>query len=538
MVRTLTALTRLLDVVTMLETDPRVQIVFTTDSASTAIFRRGVDDFLSGLGAAAITWDQATRTHFDLVIAASENDRLEQLDGPVLLVPHGLGFQKYYPGGRVVAGMDPARLLHNGRPVPAAIALSHPQQRDLLESSCPQAASRAVIVGDPSLDRLLASRHRRHVYRTDLHTRQRFLVLIASTWGPDSLLGRLPRLPDRVATALPVDEYRVAVVLHPGVWAAHGPWQVRAWLGRARGHGVHLVPPQGWEGALTAADVVVSDHGSVALYAAALGKPLLLSGGDGESTVADSAAARLAVLAKRLDLNGDVHAQIDGALRGHDVGAWASVTRQGVDGPGTCAGRLRPLLYRMLRLADPADEPTFPPAESVVGPTPAAQALVVGMLDDRDAVSLARFPAAQDDGDAHVGLAFRHLVVDVDRASVRELGAASILCVTLDSARPRDFVGRADGLLAQWPNARMVAGRVDEATCWVRLPDRLVTARMPSAPVDADPLALASVVSILDCRSLSLAGRTTLRLGDQVTPVELEVDSTEPGSTPPWDVQR
>src|SRR5205823_6082986 len=45
--RTVTALTRLLDIVTLIETDHRVQVVFTTDPTNAAIFRRGVEAFLA-----------------------------------------------------------------------------------------------------------------------------------------------------------------------------------------------------------------------------------------------------------------------------------------------------------------------------------------------------------------------------------------------------------------------------------------------------------------------------------------------------------
>jgi hypothetical protein len=64
---------------------------------------------------------------FDLAVAASENDALDQLTGPVLLVPHGAGFEKYYPGTRVVAGLDPARLVR-ARAADAGVTVLGPDQ--------------------------------------------------------------------------------------------------------------------------------------------------------------------------------------------------------------------------------------------------------------------------------------------------------------------------------------------------------------------------------------------------------------------------
>ncbi|MQA07954.1 MAG: hypothetical protein GEU98_05235 [Pseudonocardiaceae bacterium] len=65
-----------------------------------------------------ISWAQACATRFDLAIAASENDELHRLNAPIMLIPHGFGYQKTYPGRAVIAGMDPDRLVHLGRVVP------------------------------------------------------------------------------------------------------------------------------------------------------------------------------------------------------------------------------------------------------------------------------------------------------------------------------------------------------------------------------------------------------------------------------------
>jgi hypothetical protein len=79
--------------------------------------------------------------------------------------------------------------------------------------------------------------------------------------------------------ALPSDEYRVALVLHPNVWSWYGEFQIESlWLDRARDAGLLLLPPDnGWKAALISADLVIGDQGSVTLYAAALDKPVRYS---------------------------------------------------------------------------------------------------------------------------------------------------------------------------------------------------------------------------------------------------------------------
>ncbi|HEY3712730.1 MAG TPA: hypothetical protein VGL64_25355, partial [Amycolatopsis sp.] len=100
--RTVTTVTRLLDVLSLFEDDPRIQVVFTFDGLNPAIFSAGLPEFVHSLGTHVVPWAQAVKPGFDLAIAASENDDLAELPSPVLLIPHGIGHQKYYPRTEVV----------------------------------------------------------------------------------------------------------------------------------------------------------------------------------------------------------------------------------------------------------------------------------------------------------------------------------------------------------------------------------------------------------------------------------------------------
>ncbi len=530
--RTVTALTRLLDIVTLIETDHRVQVVFTTDPANAAIFRRGVEAFLARLDAVVVPWDQAVASRFDLIVAASENDRLEQLTGPILLVPHGIGFQKHYPGGRTVAGMNPDRLIHNGDVVPTTIGISHVDQHAQLAARCPPAASRTALIGDPALDRLLASRHRRPQYRADLGGTGRTVVLLASTWGPESLLGRFPHLPEQVAKALPVDEYRVAAVLHPGVWAAHSAWQIRAWLARATAAGVQVISPDRWQSALIAADCVVSDQGSIALYAAALDVPLLLTPGDSAQTVPDSPLALLAAKATRLDVTGDLSHQFGSLGAAYPDRTWRDLALTAAGQPGESAPILRALLYRLLDLPEPGEAAEFPPADPPPGSAEPPVALVVGATeqDDNDdnIVVLHRFPAAEH-GPPRPDLDYRHLAVDVTQGSFRQLAAASVL-ICRD---PNDFLATATELLARWPDARLVATVRDPATCLVCTRDELLAMTTLAHPAGFDPSLLASLAFVRTSQRRPLVGQHNLRLGDEVVTVQAGRPSRASSDTAP-----
>jgi hypothetical protein len=520
--RTVTALTRLLDVVTLIETDHRIQVMFTTDPGGTATFRRGVDQFLAELGAATISWEHATATRFDLIVAASENDRLRQLTGPILLVPHGIGYQKYYPHGRVVAGMDPDRLVDDGTVVPTHIGVSHHDQTTQLAAFSPQAASRALVIGDPALARLHASRHRRDAYRTDLGATGRVVVLMASTWGPDSLLGRSPTLPRAVAEALPVDGYLVLAVVHPGVWAAHGAWQVRAWLTRAREAGVTVIRPDRWQSALVAADCVVSDQGSLALYAAALDLPLLLTEGNPAHTVAGSPLALLAEQAARIHQAADLRTQLDKARAAHRAGQWDDVVARAVVAPGTAATSLRAAVYRQLGVAEPSEPAEFPPALPPADPPDGPAVIVSGAVEHADLVTMRRFPAAGH-GPPHPAMDYRHLVVEIARASVRQLAAATILVVPWDGLAR--FTRHADDLLTTWPDSLLVAAGVDPATCVVRSRENTITVRAADAPAGFDPLSLASLVFVRSRQGLLHNGPDRLLLTTEIVTDVLSVSA-------------
>ncbi|WP_431869180.1 hypothetical protein [Nocardiopsis eucommiae] len=89
---TVTTLTRLLDILPLLESDPRIQIVFTR--ARTSNFREGVTEFLGDIGAVVAPWEQAVEEEFDLAIAASHGDDLHLIRAPLIVFSHGAGYNK------------------------------------------------------------------------------------------------------------------------------------------------------------------------------------------------------------------------------------------------------------------------------------------------------------------------------------------------------------------------------------------------------------------------------------------------------------
>ncbi|TNC22117.1 hypothetical protein [Amycolatopsis alkalitolerans] len=357
-VPTMTAGTRLLDVLPLVETDFRTQTLFTVPH--TTDVWHGVEEFVRAQGGLVVPWHQAVRHEWDLVVAASHR-HLPELRGPILLLPHGAGaamsrkYSRKANGAAIpTTGLDRELLTYRGRVLPAALALPHEGERDLLARRCPEALDRAVVTGDLCLDRMRASLPSRHRYRQALGIGDdQLLVTVSSTWSADSVLGRLPSLCRRL-----LDEFaHVALVLHPQAWAVHGRRQIAAWLSRS---GLRLIPPdEGWRAAVIASDWVLGDHGSTTAYAAAIGRPVTLATWPGGNLREGSIAEVIGKHAPRLRLGRPLAAQRDTAVRRTTAlrsAALPAITSR----PDGAAAALRAVMYDLLGIPEPAQAPAVP----------------------------------------------------------------------------------------------------------------------------------------------------------------------------------
>jgi hypothetical protein len=371
MAPTLTAATRLMDLVPLLECDFRVQVVFTVPREGDTW--AGAEEFVRATGGLFVPWCQAVRHTWDLVLAASHR-HLAEVRGKVVLLPHGAGALKSRIHSRKAGSpvratndLDREMLTYRGRVIPAVIALTHDRELAVLRRSCPEAVAAARVVGDICLDRMTAGLPYRQSYRRALGIGDdQKLITISSTWTPDSTFGRWPELYTRLLTEAarePGDRTRVAAVLHPNVWAVHGGWQVRAWLADAIRQGLLVVPPEeGWRAAMIASDAVLGDHGSTTSYAAAIGRPTRLATFPAHTMRPGSIASILSRAAARLDLEEPLLPQLAGP-HGHRSHVMARTISSR---PGAAAPLLRAAMYNVLGMP----EPSWPAAASPV-PLPA-----------------------------------------------------------------------------------------------------------------------------------------------------------------------
>ncbi|MDT3399124.1 translation initiation factor 2 [Streptomyces sp. B1866] len=494
--RSANALHRLLDVLPVFAGDERVSRLFTLVPGSDF----GVEALAAVERARAhtIPWAEACQGSYDLVIAASPKGELWSLRGPRVLLPHGAGFGKSLPGEGAhdsASGLDPAFLVRDGETLASFHALSHPSQLTRLAAASPRAAARAGVVGDPALERILASVGRREEYRRALGTGARTLVVLVSTWGPECLLRRRPGLPAELAARLPYDAYQLGLILHPNERAHIGHLDLAEQLAPALDAGLVLAGPyEEWCALLIAADAVVTDHGSAALYAAALDRPVVAAYDGGAELIPGSPMARLLARGPRLDAPGGLEA----ALGAHRPGATRAVAAAAFAEQGRALERLQEELYGLLGLTprSPARArilPSPPPPDR----TPAAFA--VRAETDGDEVRVERFPA-------HTGTPGHHLAAEHGTATERHALSAGLLYrrARPPLAAPHGAAWTAgawtEHVLARYPGCRAAAAVLEDGRCLVRtrsgdlLAVRLGPAQDGGLVVTADPAAVLSAV--------------------------------------------
>ncbi|MFJ8399446.1 hypothetical protein ACIQ9K_03125 [Streptomyces microflavus] len=533
--RTLTSATRLVDVMHLLRPEDGIDKFFTVNPGSA--FADGLDAYLARLGVQVLSWKEATRRHFDLAVSCSVHPTMRRLDAPLMVLPHGAGYNRLVTESTgdalSPAGLSRQELMWRGKVVPEAIGVSHRAQIDRLAETCPEAAPYALVVGDWCFQRITVSMSHRDRYRSQLGAVDgRRLVVIHSTWSGHSLLGRHPELPLRLVTSLPADEFAVAAVFHPNVWARHTRPGVLERFGAAMDAGLLIIPPEeGWRAAVVASDWVVGDHGSTTFYSAAADRVTLLAATGLDELDPASPAAAFGQEAPRLDPDGDVYAQLLAAARVHDPAELRPVVDRQLASVDTSGEVTRARMYAFLaergvEVPDAAPQPVPVPDPEPVRRT-AATAYDVTGSHDAGTADLQRRPLVA----GHHTEALGFYAVTTEENHPHWPHAAEVLARTVADAEVAALDWVADAAV-RYENLNVLVARLDESRCLVRLrggrqlearAERSWGARRPPL----DPVLLGSAVNLwmTDAeRAKDLTDGLTLRTGRW----EVRVAFTEP----------
>ncbi|MFD8618805.1 hypothetical protein [Streptomyces sp. NPDC059513] len=539
--RTLTSATRLVDVMHLLRPEDGIDKFFTVNPGSA--FADGLDSYLAGLGVQVLSWKEATRRRFDLAVSCSVHPTMRRLDAPLMVLPHGAGYNRLVTESTgdalSPAGLSRRELMWRGKVVPEAIGVSHQAQIDRLAETCPEAVPYALAVGDWCFERIIVSMSRRDRYRSRLGAVDgRRLVVIHSTWSGHSLLGRHPELPLRLVTSLPADEFAVAAVFHPNVWARHTRPGVLERLGAAMDAGLMIIPPEeGWRAAVVASDWVVGDHGSTTFYSAAADRVTLLAATGLDELDPASPAAAFGRGAPRLDPDGDVYAQLLAAARLHDPAGLRPVVDRQLASVDTSGEVTRARMYAFLAgrgvgVPDAPPQPLPVPDPEPVRRTAATAYDVTGVHEAGGVVGLQRRPLVA----GHHTEALGFYAVTTEENHPHWPHAAEVLARTVADAEVAALDWAADAAV-RYENLNVLVARLDETRCLVRLRGgRRLEARTERSWGERrpllDPILLGSAVNLWMTggqRAKDLTDGLTLRTGRW----QVRVAFTEPSGGGP-----
>ncbi len=541
--RTLTSLTRLMDVMQLVRPEHGIEVSFTINPGS--VLSDGLEDYLADLGVPVLTWKEATRRPFDLAVACAVHPSMRHLDARELMVmPHGAGYNRLVTestgDAAAPAGLSRRELMHRGKVLPSYIGVSHEEQISRLAKTCPEAVPHAILVGDYCFDRIRASLRRRDLYRERLGVSGgRRLVVVNSTWSAHSLLGKFPNLPLRLISALPVDEFAVAVVLHPNVWARHSRYGVLERLAGAMDAGLLVIPPhEGWRAAMIASDWVVGDHGSTSFYSAALDRVTLLAATGLDELDPASPSAAFAHRAPRLDPDGDLLDQLLRAADQHAPDQLKDIADRQLGARGEGGRIVQRKIYSLLDVRLPQElsgpEPVPPP--SPVRHHGPSTYDVTGEVRPDGTVAVRRWPVIAGHHQEARGF---YAVTAQETHPLWPQSAEVMARTVVDAELPP--VAWVTGRLRDYPGLNVAVAALGEDRCLVRLRNGMMleahaTRSWGEPRPRLDPVLLGSAVAVwltADGTARELSTGLVVRTGNRTLEITFTAQPEGPVPPPP-----
>ena len=295
---------------------------------------------------------------WDLVCATYHTEHEDIVDRrrqPTLLVPHGIESGKKVKGA--VSTFGPLAWDSNGKVRYTRMFDASALNRELAIQLNPEYRDIVAVVGNLRDDAMLQMCGRREQIRTEMGIKAgEKVVFVLSTWGPaclwqtvgDAVLTESGRL---------LGEYRFILNAHPHEYRPK-PCGERVWgevvrSQRSRGYVVRE-PDEDWAPYMVACDVLLTDHTSLALHGALLGRPAVYVPVCDELLEPGSLVWQYRHLSPTVRPNcSDLRERLKEALGSYPEEPLRRLSNEINSCPGQACGLVRHEVYQLLRLALP-----------------------------------------------------------------------------------------------------------------------------------------------------------------------------------------
>jgi hypothetical protein len=444
--------------------DFRVKIVYVLcpgsvfEKAAETWLRENLKDYITEAEALALI---AAGRGPRLVVSTSENiDFSLYHPAPVVVLGHGLGLHKmvFAPdsGQMRQSGVVDGRHLAKGH---VTVVVTHPDIKAQFLRACPEAAGHIVIGGDPSHDRITASLCHRAEFRVKFGVEDHeLLVGLTTSWNEGSLLHEWVDVVTTFLARLPSSRYRVALMLHPHLWAVLSKKGIEDTLEpHIRSGGLILVPPDEWHSLVAAADAFVGDPSSPLLYAAMAGVPTAFGTYLEKSVAKGTLMEEAKGLFHHIDRDRDLRSEINDLIAQHDASLGERLRGRLIAQPGRALEGLRELFYEKMGIDLPGLQLPMNAADLPTVPIIPVRASRDFPKIDGQVIRIDRYPDAICEPGATRDNVAGHLVVECDERNLLALENAAVLVASVPTEGEAQ-VRRLIRLLDSWPGARMVVG--------------------------------------------------------------------------------
>ncbi len=295
-------------------------------------------------------WDLVCSTYH-----TEHEDIVDRRRQPTLLVPHGIESGKKVKG--VVSTFGPLAWDSSGHVRYTRVFDASALNRGLAIQLNPEYRDIVAVVGNLRDDAMLRMCERREQIRAGMGIKAgEKVVFVLSTWGPaclwqtvgDAVLAQSRKL---------LDEFRFILNAHPHEYRPKPPGE-RVWgeVVRAQRQHAYLVrePDADWAPYMVACDVLLTDHTSLALHGALLGRPAVYVPVSDELLEPGSLVWQYRHLSPvvRLDCS-DLRERLTEALASYPLEPLQRLSREINSCPGQASDLVRHEVYQLLGLAQP-----------------------------------------------------------------------------------------------------------------------------------------------------------------------------------------